>query len=44
VASDGEFVSLLRDASLRITAPRVAMLAELRNQTHADVAHCFPEL
>jgi Fe2+ or Zn2+ uptake regulation protein len=37
MASDGEFVSLLRDAFLRVTAPRVAMLAEMRNYAHADV-------
>lgn len=35
--ADVEPAELLRGAALRVTAPRVAVLAEVRSQAHADV-------
>ncbi len=35
--ADIEPAQLLRGAALRVTAPRVAVLAEVRSQPHADV-------
>lgn len=35
--NDGDAIALLRDAELRVTRPRVAVLAELERQPHADV-------